>query len=86
MLVVVVVVDDDVDDDADDSLPDATVNLPIGVSEVLPWRSRMMGVVDVMTLWSNTLLLSLSLCEQVLQLLFVVPRYCTIIKIVTALS
>ena len=61
MLVVVVVVDDDVDDDADDSLPDATVNLPIGVSEVLPWRSRMMGVVDVMTLWSNTLLLSLSL-------------------------
>ena len=76
VVVVVVVVD------VDDSLPDSTVNLPIGVSEVLPWRSRMMVVVDVMTLWSNTLLLSLSL----LQLLFVVPRYCTTVKIVTALS
>ena len=35
-----------------DSRPDATVDLPIGVSEVLPWRMMMVVVVvDVMTLW-----------------------------------
>ena len=36
-----------------DSLPDATVDLPIGVSEVLPWSMMMMVVVvvDVMALW-----------------------------------
>ena len=39
-----------------DSLPDATVDLPIGVSEVLPWRMMMVVVVvDVMTLWLNKL-------------------------------